>query len=184
MNRVMQNVFEVVTRRLPEAGIDFLMIGGHAVNYYGFIRATMDVDFMIAASDQHAVRRIMTEAGFTNISTAENVTFFSQPDSSLRVDFLSVDLDTLRQLLDRAVQVPYLAVSVTVPCLEDLISMKLFALHNGSPKRASRDSEDIVRLVIEHDLDLETTLKPLCLRFADEAEYRALKERIEQERHG
>lgn len=182
MNPAIQDVFEVVTRRLPAAGVDFLMIGGHAVNYYGFIRATMDVDFMIAASAESTVRQMMKEAGFTNISSAENVIFFSRPDSSLRVDFLSVDSGTLQQLIGRAVQVPYLATTVTVPCLEDLVAMKLFALHNGSPKRAIRDSEDVVRLVIEHQWDLEKQLKPLCERFADASAYDALKERIQGER--
>ena len=49
-------VFNVVGRQLPKAGVEFLMIGGHAVNHYGYSRATLDVDFMIAASDAAVVR--------------------------------------------------------------------------------------------------------------------------------
>jgi hypothetical protein len=95
MIRVIKDVFEVVSCRLPDAGIDFLMIGGHAVNYYGYVRATMDVDFMIAASDLSAVRDVMKSAGFSNVSSAENVSFFSRPESPLRVDFLTVDANSL-----------------------------------------------------------------------------------------
>jgi len=53
MNRMEQidYVFETVSRDLPKAGVEFLMIGGHAVNHYGYTRATLDVDFMIAAED-------------------------------------------------------------------------------------------------------------------------------------
>ena len=50
----MDTVFEVVARRLPKVGLDCLMIGGHAVNHYGVIRATQDIDFMIAATDADA----------------------------------------------------------------------------------------------------------------------------------
>ncbi len=63
------HVFEVVAQRLPEAGIEFLMIGGHAVNYYGFVRATQDIDFMVAASDEQLLREVMSKAGFTNIAS-------------------------------------------------------------------------------------------------------------------
>ena len=52
-------VFDVVSRRLPAVGVDAVMIGGHAVNHYGVSRATQDIDFMIAAADEGAVRRVM-----------------------------------------------------------------------------------------------------------------------------
>lgn len=59
-NRAMKfdvdDVFDVVTRRLPAAGVDCIMIGGHAVNHYGVSRATQDIDFMVATSDEGAVR--------------------------------------------------------------------------------------------------------------------------------
>ena len=34
-------IFDVVSKRLPEAGVEFLMIGGHALNCYGYTRATV-----------------------------------------------------------------------------------------------------------------------------------------------
>ncbi len=42
-------VLDVVMHRMPQAGIACIMIGGHAVNHYGVIRATQDIDFMIAS---------------------------------------------------------------------------------------------------------------------------------------
>lgn len=69
------NVFGVVSRQLPEAEIDFLLIGGHAVNHYGFLRATQDIDFMITSTDEPELRRVMSKAGFTNISSHETVIF-------------------------------------------------------------------------------------------------------------
>jgi hypothetical protein len=174
-------VFDVVSRRLPEAGIDCLMIGGHAVNHYGFVRATQDIDFMIAAADEDAVRRIMLAAGFANVSTHETVIFFNRPGSPLRVDFLKVDRTTLDTLLAHAVTVDYFEGNrVRVPQLKDLIAMKLFALKGGNPKREDKDFPDIVHLAIENGLDAETDLKPLCERFGTEAIYERLSARIRE----
>lgn len=185
MNRFEQitRVFEVVSRKLPEAGVAFLMIGGHAVNHYGYTRATMDVDFMIAAEDAPAVREVMKSSGFTNVSEGETVIFFSLPESALRIDFLPVDSETMRQLLAGAIEAHYGGVRLKVPCLDDLIAMKLFALKSGNPRRGERDSADIVQLMILNKLDLKSVLKPLCDRFATGALYKELAARIQELRN-
>ncbi len=174
-------IFETVSRELPEAGVGFLMIGGHAVNHYGYTRATMDVDFMIAADSIGSVREVMKSAGFTNVSEGENVIFFHHPDSRVRVDFLPVDSETMTKLKKDAVEVDYGGFPLCVPSLLDLIAMKLFAMKN--PKRKERDGSDIVHLMVENKLDSEMDLKPLCDKFATDAMYERLKHRIEEERN-
>lgn len=157
------------------------MIGGHAVNHYGFVRATQDIDFMIAAADEAAVRRVMLDAGFANIAAYETVVFFNRPGSPLRVDFVKVDRDTMDKLLAAAVVVDYFeGCRVKIPQLKDLIAMKLFALKGGSPKREDKDFPDIVHLVIENGLDVRTDLEPLCNAFGSKAIYDRLCSRIRE----
>ena len=57
-------VFEVVTQRLPAAGVDYVMVGGHAVNHYGVIRATRDVDIkeLVPDKDYPGVRAALRAA--------------------------------------------------------------------------------------------------------------------------
>ena len=171
-------IFDVVGKQLPQAGIDFLMIGGHAVNQYGYSRATIDVDFMIATSDLDAVRTVMRDAGFINVSHSENVVFFNKPGLPLRVDFLQVNNETMHALFTDAQEVDYGGQSLKVPSLKNLIAMKLFALKSGSPGRWEKDFPDIVHLVFENGLDVEGVLKPLCDRFADDEIFRKLSDRI------
>ena len=173
-------VFETVSRGLPAAGVNFLMIGGHAVNYYGYTRATMDVDFMIVAEDVPAVRQVMKDAGFTNISEGETVVFFSRPGSPVRVDFLPVDSGTVEQLMIQAQQVMYGGARLHVPCLKDLLAMKLFALKGGNPRRKERDFLDVVYLVLENELNVESDLRWLCERFASGTLYDELVVRIKE----
>lgn len=171
-------VFNVVGRKLPEAGIEFVMIGGHAVNHYGYSRATIDIDFMIAARDMSMVRSLMKDSGFSNISESKNVVFFEHPNLPYRVDFLQIDSGSMQKLLAHAAQIDYAGISLKVPSLKDLISMKLFALKHGSKRREEKDFPDIVNLVIEHKLELENELKPLCEKFADAQIFAELAERI------
>ncbi len=165
-------VFEVVSIRLPKASVKTIMIGGHAVNHYGVSRATQDIDFMIATTDEGTARRVMQEAGFTNISAHENVLFFNRPGSPLRVDFLKVDQETMDKLLENSKEVDYLqSHRVLVPQLNDLLGMKLFALSHGGAKREAKDFWDIVKLVIENRVEVETTLKELCQQFGTDEIY-------------
>ncbi len=41
---------------LNRAGVDYLLVGGFAVNYYGYHRFTEDIDFWIAAQDANYER--------------------------------------------------------------------------------------------------------------------------------
>ena len=177
----LETVFETVCQELPKAHVKFLMIGGHAVNYYGYIRATMDVDFMIATDAVSVVRKVMKNAGFSNISEGENVILFNHPNSSIRVDFLPIDNATMTSLLKNSVNANYSGFSIQVPSLEDLIAMKLFASKN--PKRKERDLADIVQLFLENEKHSSINLKSLCDRFSNQEIFQELTIRIEESRH-
>jgi predicted nucleotidyltransferase len=49
-----------ILAHLNNAGVDFVVIGGWAVIAHGYVRATRDVDVLVA--DAPAVRRQVTEA--------------------------------------------------------------------------------------------------------------------------
>jgi hypothetical protein len=38
---------------LNRAGVKYLLVGGYAVNHYGYHRFTEDIDFWIAVSDEN-----------------------------------------------------------------------------------------------------------------------------------
>jgi hypothetical protein len=173
------DVLAVVAEALPAAGIRCLLVGGFAVNHYGYTRNTLDIDWMVASDDIGKVRRIMRQAGFTNQSVHENVVFFSRPGSSLRVDFLRVDRDTLQQLLAQAVEVTVFQQTVRVPSLRDLLAMKLFALAHAPARRVDKDLPDVAYLAILNDLDVERDLAPLCERYASSAVLQLVREKIE-----
>jgi hypothetical protein len=136
-----------------------------AVNFHGYTRNTLDVDFVVATERFDAVRDTMVAAGFTNITTGENVVFFNAPGSSLRVDFLRVDGGTMLGLLGNAIHANVQGCGVKVAALRDLLAMKIFALSQDVPRRMGKDLPDIANLVVLNNLDFETDIRPLCDRF-------------------
>ena len=161
----LETILEIASCQLSAAGVDCLLIGGFAVNYYGYTRNTLDVDFMIVTEQLEAVRLIMVQSGFSNISIEHNVAFFNAPPSPLRVDFLRVDPDTMQQLLANARCATVRGYKLKVPALKDLLAMKIFALSQDVARRMGKDLPDIAYLSVRHHLDLESDIRPLCNRF-------------------
>ncbi len=165
-------IIQAVCQALRAHGIEPLLIGGFAVNHYGYTRATLDVDFMTASDQRATVCRALKAAGFTNMDQHDNVVFFSRPEYPMRVDVLQVDSATMGELMTRAVEVRHAQVAVKIPALEDLLAMKLFALKQGGDRRVHKDLPDVANLVVANEVDIEQPLRSLCLRFADEEIYR------------
>lgn len=170
-------VFDVVSKQLPSAGVDFLMIGGHAVNHFGYSRATVDVDFMIVSQDVSTVREVMTAAGFTNVSESENVVFFGHPQNPHRVDFLKIDPQSMDELMESAEEIDYCGYRLKVPGILDLIAMKLFAVAHGSLKREDKDLMDVINLAHGCGMEFEL-LRELCDRYANDEVYSKLELRM------
>jgi predicted nucleotidyltransferase len=171
-------VFDVVSNTLAKAGVECLLVGGFAVNYYGYTRNTLDVDWMIVVEQRHRVQDVLKRAGFTDMAVHETVMFFQRPGTACRVDFLHADPDTFKELLSRAVSVVVHGVSVKVPMLKDLIAMKLFSLAQNPERRMGKDLPDIVHLTLFNKLDLEQDIHPLAARYASEAIYKMVSDQI------
>lgn len=173
------DILELISRRLPEKGIDYLLIGGYAVNYYGYTRNTVDLDFMVASDQLTAVRSILTEAGFINVSVEDNVVFFNRPDLALRVDFLRVDTATLKKLLANAIVADLYGSRVRVPALKDVLAMKIFAFAQSGGRRLGKDLPDIAFLAVLHHLDPDKDILPLCDKFGNNETFALIKNQME-----
>lgn len=172
-------VFAIASSRLPAAGVDCLLIGGFAVNYYGYSRNTLDVDFMFPGDQLDQVKQIMVEEGFTNISIHDNVVFFNKPGNPLRIDFLRADARTMQSLLSHSITIRMHGCDLKVPGLKDLIAMKIFALTQSTDRRLAKDLPDISYLTVINNLDLEKDIHPICNRFGSEQIYELIRKQVE-----
>lgn len=60
------NIFEKVFRELNKAKVDYLVVGGVAVNLYGYVRFTGDLDLLVLLDEKNIQKmdRVMKKLGY------------------------------------------------------------------------------------------------------------------------
>lgn len=148
--------FDQLLRRLSEAGVEFVLIGGLAVNAWGVVRGTKDVDIVVA-SDAGNLKRIAEVAVEVGGQVQTGESFLSTP-FSIAAQLASGDrvaIETELGLLDvvqglsgvpsydelrpTAIETEILGVRVPICSIDALKRMKQAA---GRP-RDSVDLEDL-----------------------------------------
>ena len=111
--------FADLTASARDAGLRFLLIGGHAVNAAGYGRVTADVDLLVLADDRETWAAMLTRKGYT----------------------------TFDQMLAASTTVEMEGSPVPIPSRQHLIALKLHALKTGAVERQGRDFQDVVGLL-------------------------------------
>ena len=117
---------------LNKAGVDYILVGGWAVNMYGYIRATVDLDIWILADAGNAKKVYAAVAEFgAPVSAmkpeefAEYGMIFQIGVAPCRVDIISkISGVTYADAVTRAVPKTIDGVPVRIISLEDLIANK------------------------------------------------------------
>jgi predicted nucleotidyltransferase len=148
--------FDQLLRRLSDAGVDFILVGGLAVNAWGVVRGTKDVDIVVAP-DSENLKRLADVAVGAHGHVQKGEAFLSTP-FSIAAELASgerVAIETALGLLDvvqgldgvppyaelreSAVDAEILDVKVAVCSIDSLREMKRAA---GRP-RDQVDLEDL-----------------------------------------
>ena len=174
-------VFDLVSTEFKKERLDYLLIGGFAINSYGVTRQTMDVDFMITASDYPKALAVLKAHGYEE---AYRQDVFSRLKSSrpewMDVDFLFVDRQTLEPMVRDGKKVEISGHEFTVPSLDHLIALKLHSLRYNPKIREYKDLLDILKLIQRNQMDVRAeAFRNLCLKFGTEEIYRKILEKTE-----
>lgn len=128
---------------LEQAGISFALIGGFAVNAYGFVRATHDLDVMVQDEQGDALHAVLAEMGYQTLDRRPDISSYVRPP--LRLDVLYARRPISRDLLARSTVITHGETRVRLIPLEGLIGLKIQAFHDD-PRRI-RDLDDIIQLL-------------------------------------
>ncbi len=163
-----------------KTGISCALIGGFAVNYYGFSRQTADLDFLITEEDFRKISGLLEEAGYKKESSRE--VFVKLKGNKLYlmdIDFMFVDKDTLDKIIDEGKAIVIAKNKFIIPSLNNLMALKLHSLKYNFKLRQARDLPDIVSLIKINKLDAKSKgFRALCLKYANEEIYRKILEFI------
>ena len=130
----------LLLERLREADVDFVLVGGLAVNAWGYLRATRDVDLVPDPSSENLARLDAllvelggkVEVGDRLLESGAIRTFLRTGDRTLvltdlgRIDVLQglPQVPTFSALDERATEVDLEGLVVKVCSLDDLLAMK------------------------------------------------------------
>ena len=119
-------------RCLNKAGVDYIMVGGWAVNLHGYVRATIDLDIWILA-DQENARKVYAALGEFGAPLgqvkpedfAQDGTIFQIGVAPCRIDVINkIDGGKYAEASPRAIQKTIEGVPVRIISREDLIVNK------------------------------------------------------------
>ena len=119
-------------RCLNKAGVDYIMVGGWAVNLHGYVRATIDLDIWILADRENA-RKVYAALGEFGAPLgevkpedfAQDGTIFQIGVAPCRIDVINkIDGVKYAEASSRAIQKTIEGIPVRIISLEDLIANK------------------------------------------------------------
>jgi predicted nucleotidyltransferase len=121
--------------------VDFLLIGGYAVNYYGFGRYTGDIDFWLRPTNENKAKFVEVLKVLSNniplIDYANNLDFTKEQVVQIgkvphRIDFLTkVNLVEFNEAWEKRRLIPLKGKMLPIVDYEHLILMKI---NTGRPK--------------------------------------------------
>ncbi len=139
--KIFEPLFIDVIEKLLQNNVEFLLIGGYAVNYYGYGRYTGDIDFWLRpdnANKQNFLKALhelkrnpieIEEIGKLDFALAQVLSIGELP---LRIDFLTkVNLVSFNEAWQKRRAFPLKNLELQVVDYHHLILMKL---NTGRPK--------------------------------------------------
>ncbi|MBU2529066.1 nucleotidyl transferase AbiEii/AbiGii toxin family protein [bacterium] len=128
-------------KKLNDSGVKYVLIGGFAVNYYGFSRVTVDIDILVDTSEEN-ISKIKKALKYLPEKAAEQIA----PGDVEKYKVVRVSDEIVIDLMARACEVTYKnanikyfdyeGVSIPIVTLPTLIKTKQYSVR---PK----DKEDI-----------------------------------------
>jgi len=167
LSNEISRALERFTNFLEDYGIDYMVIGGYALSYYGRVRSTLDIDIALALrtkEDLNKFRNASEAAGYeTSLSSFKNPVFML-PDKELGLEFeIWIRPDGIEwddETLKRRRRKRFVGFDIWVISPEDLIVNKL-----ARPDRGAIDEQDV---------------KSILLRLQGELDWEYLEERAEK----
>jgi predicted nucleotidyltransferase len=132
-----------VARTLRRIGRPFALIGGLALASYKVVRATQDVDLLVAADDADDIESALLRLGYRCLHRNADAANYARDDE--RIDLLYASRPIARRLLADAVEATTSLGRLRVVSVEGIIGFKLQGWVNDAAR--TQDLEDIRALL-------------------------------------
>ena len=137
-------------RLFQKYGVEYVLVGGFAVNYYGYVRITQDVDFLVFPSPENAERTMqaLNEFGFGSAGIPQEC--FENPGTAVHLGTEPNRIDLLTKLkgvsnttiFAGATSIEFAGVWVNIISLEHLVEAK----QNSDRVRDLADVDELLKI--------------------------------------
>ena len=149
--------FKTIDQEAADKRLRYLVIGGLAINHYGYSRETSDLDFFISQSERAEWMQLLAKFGYTHFNDGGNFIQYEAPGKNAwPVDLMLVQEKTFAPILAASLDADFFGVKSRVPSLEHLIALKLHALKNTRMHRFLKDFLDVENLIRINRLDIKS----------------------------
>lgn len=145
-------------RELIEAfeknNVQYVLVGGFAVNYYGYLRATQDIDFLVMPSEENALNLMnaLSEFGFGGAGIPKEC--FEQKGTAVHLGVEPNRIDLLTNLLgvsnftifENLERVEFGGVLLNIISYEDLVEAK----RRSERPRDLADADELQKARLDH----------------------------------
>lgn len=149
--------FKTISEEAKKRKLRFIVIGGLAVNHYGYARETGDLDFFVSQNDRDGWIKLLKDFGYSDCNDGGNFIQFNPPaQNAWPVDLMLVQEKTFAPIFAASREAVFFEVQTRVPSLEHLIALKLHALKNTRMTRFLKDFLDVEYLIRINRLDIRS----------------------------
>lgn len=151
----------------------FLVIGGLAINHYGYSRDTSDLDLFISLDDRPEWPELLATLGYTNFKDGGNFIQYEAPArNAWPVDLMLVQETTFAPIFVASQNANFFGVKTRVPSLEHLLALKLHALKYTRAHRFLKDFLDVENLIRINQIDIKSqNIRELFARYGTDDLY-------------
>ena len=131
--------------------VKYALIGGFAVNYYGYVRTTQDIDFLLYPSKENAIRimKCLTDFGFGDAGIPQK--YFEKEGSAIHLGTEPNRIDLLTKLkgisndeiFSNMGRIRLDEIDVNIISLPDLLKSK----RNSKRPRDQADADELSNII-------------------------------------
>jgi hypothetical protein len=167
--------FEIVNEIAARASLRFLVIGGHAVNAYGYTRFTEDVDILVNRDEKTVWITELSAKGFGLYHDGGAFLQLTAPQMFSPLDLMLVNSTTFEKLSRETKAAEISGAKVQIPSLYNLFALKIHVLQQDLPHRGFKDFMDILSLAQCNGVDLRSDkIRELCEKYGNKKIYERL----------
>lgn len=133
-----------------EHDVKYVLVGGFAVNYYGYVRTTQDIDFLLYPSVKNSkkIMAALQDFGFGKAGISQN--FFEEPGNVLHLGAEPNRIDLLThviglgndQIFSNIQKIKIDDIEVNIISYKDLLEVK----RNSNRLRDNADAEELEKI--------------------------------------